>query len=156
MFVAVACVFGVLACGDGDEDGGEAKDDVAFPASYADSYVEVRDCRQSGDHDLNNIRVLVDSAASTAYEGRSEPFRTGSVVLKEEYEFDDVDCTGEIKQWTVMQKLEAGSSEETLDWTWQRVDRDRQLVGENNSRCVSCHTACQGNPTGYDSTCADP
>src|SRR5690606_4162116 len=95
------CIGTTLAVACGDPDGDEpAADAVAFPADYASTYSEVRDCRQSGDHDLNNIRVVADSAAVGPYQDRSTPFPTGSIVLKEEFEFDDVDCTGEVKQWT--------------------------------------------------------
>lgn len=144
-----------MGCGDPDEEE-PSSDGVAFPADYATSYTEVRDCRPSGDHDLNNIRVVVDSAALGPFQDRSTPFPTGSIVLKEEFEFDDIDCTGEVKQWTVMQKLEAGSAADTLDWAWQQVDRDRRVVSENSQRCVACHSACVDGAVGYDATCADP
>lgn len=155
--VGVACFAGTLvaACGDPEDDEPQG-DDVVFPADYASTYTEVRDCRQSGDHDLNNIRIVADSAARGPYQDRSTPFPTGSVVLKEEFEFDDVDCTGEVKQWTVMQKLESSSGADTLGWTWQQVDRERGLVTENSQRCVACHSGCVGSDTGYDATCADP
>jgi hypothetical protein len=153
----VVCFAGALAAACGDpEDDEPAGDEVVFSADYASDYTEVRDCRQSGDHDLNNIRIVADSAALAPYQDRSTPFPTGSIVLKEEFEFDDVDCTGEVKQWTVMQKLESGSGADTLGWTWQQVDRERGLVSENSQRCVACHSGCAGSDTGYDATCADP
>ena len=103
-------------------DDAPAGPDPLFPEDYAARYTEVRNCRGSGDHDLHNIRILVDAAARVPYEGRQEPFPVGSVVLKEEYDFGDVTCSGELLQWTVMQKLEPGSVPEDLDWTWQQVD----------------------------------
>jgi hypothetical protein len=136
-----------LSCGGGEP---------AFPEDYAATYTEVRNCRQSGDHDLNVIRILADPAALAAYRDRAEPFPVGSVVLKEEFEFGDTTCSGPIKQWTVMEKLEVGSSPDTLDWAWQTVDADRNVVDEDLPQCIGCHTGCGVAPDGYDGTCAVP
>lgn len=127
-----------------------------FPADYESSYVEVRNCRASGDHDLNQIRILADPAALAPYQNRTDPFPVGAIVLKEEYEFGDATCSGPIKQWTVMRKLEPGSADDTLGWAWQRVDADRKVVEEDPPRCIGCHQACGVPPDGYDWTCALP
>jgi hypothetical protein len=127
----------------------------AFPADYAASYAEVRDCRRSGDHELAFIRVLTDPAATVPYENRTEAFPDGSVVLKEEYEFGDDTCSGVIASWTVMVK--AGAATDQLGWNWQRVGGDRRVLDENSQRCLTCHFDCSGNPSvGYDHTCAEP
>ena len=149
-----AVVMVVVSGCPGDDDPGIDAEPV-FPADYAASYVEVRNCRGSGDHDLNNIRILADAAARAPYEDRATPFPEGAVVLKEEYDFGDPTCEGPLKQWTVMQKLESGSSPDTLDWAWQRVDEDRIVVEEDPPRCIGCHTSCVA-PDGYDGTCAMP
>jgi len=151
-------VAGVLLAACPGDDGDDGDDGVppAFPEDYEDDYVEVRDCRGSGDHDLNNIRILVDPSALPAYEGRMEAFPLGAVVLKEEYDFGDLTCSGELKQWTVMTKLEEGSAPETLGWAWQRVDASRRVVDEDGSRCISCHQGCGLAPDGYDWTCSIP
>lgn len=146
-WLAAAC-----PAGDDGDDGVEP----AFPEDYAATYVEVRNCRGSGDHDLNNIRILVDPTARVAYEGRTEPFPVGAVVMKEEYDFGDTSCSGELKQWTVMVKLEAGSSPDTLDWAWQQVDASRRVVEEDAPRCIGCHQGCGVAPDGYDWTCSIP
>ncbi len=150
---AVGASAAALACSD-DGGSGPTEDGPAFAENYAKSYVEVRDCRPSGDHDLNNIRVLTDPTSVSVYEDRSGPFDEGAIVLKEEYEFDDAECSGSVKQWTVMRKLAKGESAETLDWEWQRVDAERRVVGVNSSRCINCHSMCDSD--GYDFTCADP
>jgi hypothetical protein len=152
--VALATVAAAAAAGCGDDD--DDVDEIAFPADYAATYTEVRDCRASGDHDLNNIRVLTDPAATTAYQGRTQPFPIGAIVLKEEHDFADVDCTGPVTQWTVMQRLADDSSPTTLDWRWQRVDRDRNLATEDDPRCFNCHVGCGNPPDGYDGTCTIP
>jgi hypothetical protein len=129
--------------------------DPLFPADYLTTYAEVRDCRSSGDHDLHRIRILADPAALAPYLDRVDPFPEGAVVLKEEYDFGDDHCSGDIKQWTVMVKLAEGASADTLGWTWQEVDASRAVRSENAPRCIGCHRPC-GSPDGYDHTCAVP
>jgi hypothetical protein len=137
---------------DGEDEGPEPD----FPADYVDSYVEVRNCRGSGDHDLNNIRILASPSALEPYQGRALPFPDEAVVLKEEYDFGDLTCEGPIKQWTVMRRLPAGSSPDTLDWAWQRVDLSRKVLDEDADRCINCHSGCGLAPDGYEGTCAMP
>ncbi|MFO7563906.1 MAG: cytochrome P460 family protein [Enhygromyxa sp.] len=151
---------GILAVGlltgcpsDDGDDAGPAPD---FPADYASSYAEVRDCRPSGDHNLNTIRILASPEALAPYQERLEPFPVGAVVLKEEFDFGDSDCSGPIKRWTVMRRLETGSSPETLDWAWQDVDADRRVLEEDKPACIGCHQGCGVAPDGYDWTCAVP
>ncbi|HUH03211.1 MAG TPA: cytochrome P460 family protein [Kofleriaceae bacterium] len=136
------------ACGD---DGSEP----LFPEDYATIFTEVRDCRPSSDHDLNNIRVLANAAAAGPYVDRDAPIPEGALLLKEEFDFGDIDCTGEIKQWTVMQRRAPGSSSNTLDWGWQRVDWNRNVVTEDEPRCIGCHQGCVA-PSGYEFTCTVP
>lgn len=127
-----------------------------FPADYASSYLEVRDCRTSADHDLGRVRVLADPAALEPYADRDAAFPPGAVVLKEEYEFDDTTCTGAIAGWTAMAWLGDDAPDSQLGWRWQRVDRDRAVVVENDERCSSCHAGCGIAPDGYLGTCAVP
>ncbi len=138
-------------------NGGGTEDQPFFPADYLTTYTEVRNCRQSGDHDLNFVRILTDGPSTGPYQGRIDPIPVGGVVVKEEYEFGDSTCSGDIKQWTVMKRLESGSSPVTLDWTWQQVDLDRNVVGVDTPRCYGCHSGCgteaQG---GYEGTCSQP
>ena len=143
------------ACPSGD-DVDDAGAEPAFPEGYDESYVEVRSCRGSGDHDLHNIRILADPTAQAAYRGREAPFPEGAVVIKEEYDFGDVTCEGEILQWTAMRKLPEGSSPDTLGWAWQTVDAERRVVDEDLPRCIGCHQGCGVAPDGYDWTCAMP
>ncbi|MCA9651082.1 MAG: cytochrome P460 family protein [Myxococcales bacterium] len=143
----------VVACPGDDSSAGP---EPLFPADYEASYVEVRNCRGSGDHDLNNIRILADPVALPYYQDRQGAFPEGAVVIKEEYDFGDTTCEGELKQWTVMRKLAADASPDTLDWEWQRVDEQRRVVGEDEMRCISCHTGCGVPPDGFDWTCSIP
>ena len=153
MRLALALAGVLAACSD---DPPEPEPQVAaFPADYAGSYSEVRDCRKSGDHDLSFVRVLADPAALAPYETRNEPFPDGAVLLKEEYDFSDSSCAGEIVRWTVM--IKASAATDRLGWDWQSVDARRNVVEENGERCQSCHTACRGGSVvGYDYTCTEP
>ena len=153
-YLPIAILF-VAACGNGAKHEPEPGQ-VIFPSDYQSSYTLVYDCRQSGDHDLMNVRMLADEAALGPYRDREESFPEGAVVLKEQYDFGDPDCQGDIQLWTVMEKLAEGSSPETLDWRWQSVDADRKVTNQNDSRCTSCHSVCGVPPDGYEGTCVIP
>lgn len=143
----------LVACGTSEDDSGV---EPFFPEDYESSYVEVRNCRQSGDHDLNNIRILADEIGVGSYQNRDQDFPVGSVVLKEEYEFSDNDCSGAVKQWTVMKRLADGTAPMALDWDWQKLDATGRVVEENTPLCFGCHTGCGVAPDGFDGTCAVP
>lgn len=153
--LALSCLLGVLvaltsACGD-DEPTGPTP---AFPVDYAQSYVEVRDCRFSGEHELSPVRVFADPGSAGAYSNRDQDLAEGAVIVKAEYDFSDPDCEGEVQRWTVMLRDAERSSPDTLDWYWQDVDERRNVVSENDSRCVGCHTGCGAAPEGYQGTCS--
>ena len=137
--------FLVVACGESSPP--------VFSVDYAASFVEVRNCRSSADHDLNKIRILADPDALPIYTTRDAPFPVAAVVLKEEYDFADDACSGSIKQWTVMRKRDDATNG---GWTWQRVDADRAVVSEDATRCINCHAQCGRPPEGHDGTCAVP
>ena len=149
----IACALLASACSPANEP---SESVPAFPKEYASSYQEVRACRQSSEHDLNRIRVLADPAALEAYQKRDRPFPEGSVVLKEEYETSDPDCSGPITKWTVMQRLATGSSPSTLDWRWEEVDVQHRVIGRDTPRCFGCHADCTPEMGGFDGTCTAP
>lgn len=149
---AAALSGSAVACDDGG--GGEAP--PLFPADYDTSYVEVRPCRASADHDLNHVKVWADLNAKDAYQLRDRAFPVGAVVLKAEYDFGDDTCAGPLKLWTVMVKLPDGSAPAALDWRWQKVDVDRVVLTEDEPRCYGCHTGCGVPPVGYRGTCSAP
>lgn len=155
---AVAAALAVLVTTSGCANGSHAHSStpaVEFPADYADSFTQVRNCRKSGDHELDFVRVLVDPSALGPYTDRATPFPEGAVALKEQYDVSDTTCSGPIVQWTVMQKNSAAT--DRLGWDWQRVSTDRVVVEENTARCFGCHVACSGPPNvGYDHTCTEP
>jgi hypothetical protein len=116
----------------------------------------VRDCRLSIEHDISMIRVLASPSALTTYQSRTGEFAEGALLLKEEYGSATPDCSGPILGWTVMQKLAAGSSPATLDFHWQEVNAQREIVSDDQARCISCHTGCGSSKEGYLNTCATP
>lgn len=124
-----------------------------FPADYLSTFQEGRTCRASADHDLHNVHIFADAQAIGPYVDRDALFPEGALIVKEEHDFADGDCTGEILQWTVMQRLPLGTSLETLEWRWQKVDKDRHVLSQDDSRCFGCHDDCVS-PDGYESTCA--
>ena len=123
---------------------------------YEATYTEVRDCRRSGDHQLNYVRVLTDEAATPVYQSRSGSFPEGSVVLKEEYDPADVTCEGPIQRWTRMERRPEDSAAQDLGWRWQVFDAQRRTVATSAQECTGCHASCGVAPDGYEGTCALP
>jgi hypothetical protein len=151
-FVAWFCL--ELACGGTTVQPPPDLGDAFFGASWKDDTTEVRNCRNSIDHDLKFIRVLASGDAVQPYLDRAAPFPEGSVVLKAEYE--DEGCT-QLVGFTAMRKGKAGSRPTSGDWSFQRTDAARKVISLNQGRCISCHRDCQGTEGGgYDWTCADP
>ncbi|MDB4959933.1 MAG: hypothetical protein JWO36_7502 [Myxococcales bacterium] len=150
MIRTVLTFLAIAGCGD------TVSTPAAFPADYKASYVQVRPCRSSSDHDLHHVRVLADPLGLDPYSMRNAPFPVGSVILKEEYDIGDSNCTGALTDYTVMVKLAAGSSPATLDWHWQRVDSGRNVVSDDEPHCYTCHKMCGVPPDGYQGTCEVP
>jgi hypothetical protein len=132
-----------------------------LPVDYATTYTQVRPCRSSTDHDLDNVTVFADPTSLEPYQMRDNPFPEGSVVVKPQYSPNDTSCGGPIIQWTVMQKLATGSSPNTDDWHWQRITAQRKVITDNDITCINCHADCGGpnssdNVYGYLYTCSAP
>lgn len=109
-----------------------------FPASYRDSFVEVRDCRFSSEHDFTYIRVLTNPIAALPYKNDGNPLPVGSVVVKEE--FASSDCRdSSLLRWRVMRKEAPGFDTQDGDWHWQWVNADRSVRFDDKSTCISCH-----------------
>ncbi len=125
-----------------------------LPADYAARFRQVRPCRSSTEHDLDHVTVFADDAAYGPYTGRTDPFPTGAVIVKPEYDLDDKDCSNNIIQWTVMTKLEEGSSPLTNSWRWQRIFSDKKVVKQDDRNCINCHADCA--EYGYAFTCSAP
>jgi len=146
----------LIACSD---DGNSAEPSVV-PADFAATYQEVRNCRNSIDHDLRRIRVLASPDALMPYTTRAAPIPTGAILLKVEYAMNDTTCSGPVVEYTAMQRLDTGTAPALLDWTWQRVDTKFGVIKaeprDEPVRCAMCHTGCGKPPEGYDGTCTMP
>lgn len=135
----------VLGCG------GDPRAPAIFPSDYARTHQEVRDCRFSLDHDLMRIRVLASPDAVMPYLDQT-PFPTGATLIKEQFDEADETCSGPVVGVTAMQKLDVGSSPDTIEWLWQEVGPDLLEQERNADRCIRCHTRCGG----FDGTCTMP
>ncbi len=146
----VVLVIALAACGTDNKT-----EPPIFPADYAATYREVRNCRASVEHGPVRIRVLAAPDAFTAYTTHNAAFTTGAILLKEEYPEEDTACAGPIKAWTVMEKLDDGSAPATIDWHWQKVASNRKTMTNDDPGCIGCHTNCVA-PQGYLYTCTQP
>lgn len=112
-----------------------------FPASYRNTYVEVRNCRFSAEHGGVSIRVLANPIGADAYLEEQNPLPLGSIIVKEEY--NDSVCTDDSKlvRWRAMRKEPPGFDADFGDWHWQWVNRDRKVQFDDKSTCIGCHLA---------------
>jgi hypothetical protein len=112
-----------------------------FPASYRNTYVEVRNCRFSVEHDGVAIRVLANPVAVQPYLQNQNPLPVGSVVVKEEYNAAGCGDDSKLVRWRAMRKEEPGFDAEGGDWHWQWVNRNRTVRYDDKSTCIGCHVA---------------
>lgn len=122
-----------------------------FDVQALTSYREARDCRNSIEHELRHVRVLVNELGAAAYDALdpSAPYPVGSQLVKLAYE--DEACT-KLVAYTAIEKRAPGSYPAAGDWHWQRLDADLRVVEDGApAACVSCHrNSCDH---GYDYTC---
>lgn len=135
---------------DSQADAGSAAQPL-FGADYAQTHVQVRDCRFSIEHDGVYIRVRANALAAATYADAGYPFAEGSVVLKEE--FLDAACQNP-SGFTAMRRSAQPEFAQTGGWQWQRLDAERRVTQNGAlTRCYSCHSGCTN---GRDGTCTDP
>lgn len=109
-----------------------------FPANYTDTFIEVRDCRFSIEHEGVYIRVLTDPGTAQAYREDANPLPVGGIVVKEEYTTSDCRPSS-LQRWRVMRKEAPGFDPVTGDWHWQWVDGDRSVRFDDKTTCIGCH-----------------
>jgi hypothetical protein len=146
---AIAGAFLLAACDDGPSS------EPVFPENPETIWTELRDCRNSHEHELRFIRVFASPDAEEPYLALSPdvPYPVGATLVKLEY--DDASCTNLIG-YTALEKLPAGTQPAANDWLWQRVNADRRVLEEGAMyRCINCHTEHCSPPHGYDLTCAE-
>ncbi|UJR85687.1 hypothetical protein [Sandaracinus amylolyticus] len=119
-----------------------------FPADYASTFLEVRDCRRSPEHELAFIRVLASPDAAGVYTSRTGSFPVGAVIVKEEHASEG--CDDPIG-WTAMRREDGDA------WRWQEVAPDRVVIEDGAiARCAGCHARCVAPDHGFEQTCAEP
>jgi len=126
-----------------------------FPADLERTYTELRGCRESHEHELHFIRVLVSPSAIEPYQALSPdlPYPEGATLVKLEY---DDDACSELVLYTAYRKLAPNANLAGGDWLWQRVGPERDVIEEGAPwRCINCHTYHCAPPYGYDLTCAE-
>lgn len=136
----------------GPPDAGPAP---VFPSNIERTYQEMRDCRQSHEHELHYIRVLASPSAQAPYTALSPdmPYPVGATLVKVEY--DDEDCSERVL-YTAYRKLALGENPIGNDWLWQRVSPEREVLEQGAPwRCINCHSYHCAPPNGYDLTCAE-
>jgi len=112
-----------------------------FPASYRNTYIEVRNCRFSPEHGGVAIRVLANPVAVQPYLDEQNPLPLGSVVVKEEYTAPDCSDDSKLVRWRAMRKENPGFDSEDGDWHWQWVNRNRSVLFDDKATCIGCHRA---------------
>ena len=125
-----------------------------FPPDFLDSYILVRECRLSVEHNLTYVRVYVDSTGAQSYLNGTYPLPVGTVSVKTMA--DNEQCDGGIVEYAVMVKGSAGTAPSTNDWIWQSVNSDRSVRLSGTifeGACISCHEDCT---KGRDYMCTDP
>jgi hypothetical protein len=125
------------------------------PEDYAATFVEVRDCRLSIDHELEHVRVLAPPDVAAVYTARAGDFGDGALIVKERHAADD--CSDAPIGYAAMRRG-AGYWEVGGDWHWQLLDADFRVDEDGRvERCATCHAICGTGPEGgFDWTCAMP
>ncbi|MEO8604665.1 MAG: cytochrome P460 family protein [bacterium] len=113
-----------------------------FPADYRDTFIEVRDCRQSIEHGFVAIRVLANPIAAGPYLRLENPLPVGSIIVKEEYDAQDCSNDADLVRWRPMRKEAPGFDPDDGDWAWQWVDApSRSVRFDDKATCIGCHRA---------------
>ena len=138
-------------------DGGERDPRFipVFPEDFEASYIEMRDCRHSHEHELRYIRVLASPTAREPYAALTPevPYPVGATLVKLEY--DDEGCET-VVGYTAMRKQPEGTVPAGKDWMWQKLTVDREVTEGGAPRvCIDCHREHCAPPNGYDLSCAE-
>lgn len=146
----------LLACAGGISEATQVYEVEAHdPLAFMQSYLEMRDCRHSHEHDLRYIRVFASASAQLPYAilNASAPYPVDAHIVKLEY--DDADCQN-VLGMTSMRKLERGRNPSGYDWNWQKLTAAGEVLEEGApQRCLFCHKHHCAPPWGFDLTCAE-
>ncbi len=141
----------VTACGENGTEPQPQPEPAFFPADFAQTYTEVRDCRFSIEHDGWNVTVHANDIAVGDYTSGTYPLSEGAILVKTLY---GDDACNDVVGYVAMRKEAAGYAPSTNDWAWQELNASS--VAENTGRlnaCITCHTSCTND---RDFTCTNP
>lgn len=111
-----------------------------FPADYRETFIEVRDCRNSIEHGSVSIRVLANPIAAGPYLRNENPLPVGSIIVKEEYDAPDCGNDADLARWRPMRKEAPGFDPDDGDWAWQWVSApSRTVLLDDKATCIGCH-----------------
>jgi hypothetical protein len=123
-----------------------------LPNDYRTAFEMASDCRSSSDHDFRHVMVRVRPEQRALYQQASSAFPLGSLVVKEEFDTDDVNCQS-LVGYTVMRKEKTSVPPLVTDWQWYRLDGYGNVSTKGEGRCLHCHQMCGAT---RDFTCLDP
>lgn len=154
LLLAASLVLGACSGDDGESDADAAP--PLFDPDFRETYTLARMCRNSTSHELHKVQVWASPEAAEAYLVQEGEMPVGSVLLKEEFDFADAACEGEVLRRTLMLKLPEGEGPaEQLGWHWVDYEADGTIASENHSLCWGCHDDCDGELDRlFDDTCA--
>lgn len=145
----VAFAAALFGCDEPESDPADAGVPV-FADEWASTYVELRGCRLSIEHELEHIRVLADPATAAQFGACldaepgpdcDQPFSEGAVLLKAQYRDDD--CTDLLGFTAVRRQADAPAA--GGGWRWQAVEPDGAVTLDGAPpSCVGCHQTCEG------------
>lgn len=132
-------------------DQSDFSSEVVLPSNYRETFVQVRTCRSSIDHDLAYVTIWTSPAAAASYDFGPYPFPTGSLIVKEQYV--DPTCS-KLSGFSLMQKGGPRSDPKHGDWRWLRMDSKLRVVEDGKiARCALCHA--QASCRQRDYVCAE-
>lgn len=153
-FAALSLASVVTGC---EPDDPETIDPI-YPADWKSTYIEVRGCRGSPDHDLEFVGLWIDPASQARFDECVKPggtctgaFDAGATFVKPQY--SDPACTDLVR-------VSAARKEAGFDavggWRWQEVayTGGKAKVTEDGAlqQCYGCHasSACED---AFDTRC---
>ena len=131
-------------------------DDVVAPEDFRSSYLKLHDCKESQHPEARYVISWLSPNATSIWEawadgGEDVDFEVGTVSVKAQY--SDKNCAN-LKNYTLMEKVDEESSDELGGWRWQYVNDSGECINCNGGiGCAGCHSACSIGP---DYFCTSP
>jgi hypothetical protein len=148
MRAAALCLVAIALASCAKIDSPDAE--VVLPSDYRTSFVQVRGCRSSIDHDLMNVVVRVRNDQAALYDDGPYPMPEHALVVKEQYR--DNQCH-DLAGYTVMRKEGGGYFPAGGDWQYFSLDAFGSILMQGQvARCAGCHAMC----TKRDRLCTEP